>query len=121
MVFKALDLDSRSTADPSQLLEYHMAGKEGEEDMYVNDLEPPAFACIPELRTLKDRLGGLGFDVVSMSGSGTSLFCIGEPTNLSEGEAWPECITKEDGSFPFPVRVFKTKFIQREEGAWYRP
>ena len=82
----------------------------------MNDLEPPAFSLIPELKELKDRLLGYGFGSVMMSGSGTSLFCLGEPD--ASVVSWPTDLV-EDGSLPWPVRVFKTSFMNRPDGAWY--
>lgn len=45
---------------------------------YFNDLEKPAFEIKPELRELKKELLHFGFEVVLMSGSGSSFFCLGE-------------------------------------------
>jgi len=117
-VFKALDLDSRSTADPLSLLGLHTTGAEGSGlDKFVNDLEPPAFACVPDLARLKEKLEkGYGFPVVSMSGSGTSIFCMGQPA--SGGDGWQEEL-EADESFPWPIKVFRTAFLNRPEGEWY--
>lgn len=117
-VFRALDLSARSSADPLFLLGLHTTGAAGP-DKHVNDLEKPAFQCVPALAALKRRLGaddpdGVGFPVVSMSGSGTSLFCLGEPTVAD----WAERINAE-GAFPWPVKVFKTAFLNRSPGSWY--
>jgi 4-diphosphocytidyl-2-C-methyl-D-erythritol kinase len=45
---------------------------------YFNDLEKPAFEIKPELQQLKSVLLKNGFEVVLMSGSGSSFFCIGK-------------------------------------------
>ena len=128
-VFKALDLDSRSTVDPLGLLGLHTMNADGD-DKYVNDLEPPAFACLPDLKRLKDVLaagpestevgagGGLGFPVVSMSGSGTSIFCFGEPATGEDQATWAAKLS-EEGRFPWPIKVFKTSFLNRKPGEWY--
>mmetsp|Transcript_42203 Transcript_42203/g.112642 ORF Transcript_42203/g.112642 Transcript_42203/m.112642 type:complete len:458 (-) Transcript_42203:32-1405(-) len=121
-VFKALassewangGVDTRSTMDPKALLGMHVDPSDTSIEKYVNDLEPPAFECLPDLKALKERLLGYGFDAVMMSGSGTSLFCTGEP-NV---EGWPEVVT-EDASLPWPVRVFKTSFLNRPADSWY--
>lgn len=59
-VFKALDLNALSKEDPRHLLESFTtklrAGQPVPPHHYVNDLEPPAFTCIPELKTIKQRL-----------------------------------------------------------------
>lgn len=127
-VFKALDLDSRSTSDPLGLLELHTKSTDGA-DKYVNDLEPPAFSCIPDLARLKEVLaasvdsdavdgGGLGFPVVSMSGSGTSIFCLGEPATGEDQATWAARLS-EEGRFPWPIRVFKADYLNRQPGEWY--
>ncbi len=41
-------------------------------------LEPAAFRALPELSNIKEQLCKLGFDHVSMSGSGTSFICYGD-------------------------------------------
>ena len=46
---------------------------------YVNDLEPPAFTLLPLLKDLRDDLVKLGFKAVMMSGSGSTIFCMGMP------------------------------------------
>lgn len=115
-VFQALDLDTRSTADPLDLLDLHTKQESGT-DKFVNDLEPPAFTCLPDLKALKERLVDYGFDVVSMSGSGTSLFCMGEPDPAKIAN-WPADLV-DDKSLPWPVRVFKTEFINRPADEWY--
>jgi 4-diphosphocytidyl-2-C-methyl-D-erythritol kinase len=62
-VFQALDLAGRSTADPLSLLGLHTTGAAGA-DKHVNDLEPPAFAVVPELAALKAFLVTCGFKTV---------------------------------------------------------
>lgn len=47
-IFKALDLDGRSTADPLALME-RIKGEGCADDICVNDLEAPAFSELPEL------------------------------------------------------------------------
>ena len=123
-VFKALDLDSRSTKDPLNLLGLHTMNADGDEK-YVNDLQPPAFSCLPDLARLKDVLestdadaGGVGFPVVSMSGSGTSIFCLGEPSTGEDQDSWAARLS-EEGRFPWPIKVFKASFLNRKEGSWY--
>ena len=87
---------------------------------YVNDLEKPAFSVIPELAALREKLTGLGFPVVSMSGSGTSIFCLGEPSaEAASGDDWAAEL-EAGGEFPWPIRVFKTEFLSRPSTeCWY--
>lgn len=76
----------------------------------VNDLEPPAFAALPELAALKDRLlAEERFEAVFMSGSGSTICCMGS-------DEAPEWIAGEEGVDSWPCRL-----ITREEGSWYQP
>jgi 4-diphosphocytidyl-2-C-methyl-D-erythritol kinase len=113
-VFKALEYDKLSALDPQKtLLPAFLKGVDQvSDDMFINDLEYPAFKCVPELKELKDELLQVkGFDHVMMSGSGTSIFCLGEPENL------------EDFKLRFSERenlqVFFSEFISRAEGTWF--
>ena len=111
-VFKALDLDSRSAEAPEALLAGFVEGGVAGGRL-VNDLEPPAFACLPSLRDLKAALlEEHGFERAMMSGSGTSIFALGEPGDAAALEAFAE----ERGLF-----LAKTTFINREAGSedWY--
>ena len=113
-VFKALDYDQLSAEDPEALRDAFLG--EGvvsiDDRFYVNDLEQPAFDSLPELKALKDELLGVdGFDHVMMSGSGTSIYCIGEPADMDSFMA------EFDGREG--VSVFNTEFINRGEGCWF--
>lgn len=79
-VFQAMDYGLLSPADPGLLLASFLeSGAAAPGGSYVNDLEEPAFRLLPELKDLRDRIVATGrFRVVRMSGSGTSLFCVGE-------------------------------------------
>lgn len=59
-MFKALDLNKLSKEDPRFLLDSFTArmgkGEPVPPAHFVNDLEPPAFQCIPDLKKIKDRL-----------------------------------------------------------------
>jgi len=113
-VFRALDYSKLSATDPEELLgrfreEGVMTGWEN----YVNDLEAPAFSVMPALADLKEELVAAGFDRVLMSGSGSSIFCIGKP---SEGDTFFERFgARKD------VDVFPTYFINRGDGVgdWF--
>eukprot|EP00667_Euglena_gracilis_P010210 EG_transcript_10380 len=88
-VFRALDLAALSPADPQDLLAKFQAAvptvASAPSDAFVNDLEQPAFALVPELGVLRDELRGCGFPHVFMSGSGTSIVALGEPTGPLTG------------------------------------
>jgi 4-diphosphocytidyl-2-C-methyl-D-erythritol kinase len=71
---------------------------------YFNDLEGPAFQLKPELKELKDSLLQKGFETVLMSGSGSSLFCMGQGRVLLKDE----------------IQSFAARFINRQPHEWYK-
>ncbi len=116
-VFKALNYDELSTLDPDQVLLPAFLNADGVETVssenYINDLEPPAFRCVPELGELKKELQAVqGFKHVMMSGSGTSIFCLGEPVDREQ--FLQQFGTRDD------LKVFFAEFINREEGEWFQ-
>jgi len=116
-VFKALDYDELSKLDPAEVLLPAFLHSDGVEnvsrDYYINDLEPPAFRCVPELGKLKEELRQVkGFQHVMMSGSGTSIFCLGEPEDRAAFET--SFGSRED------LKVFFTEFINRGDGEWFQ-
>ena len=113
-VFRALDYDLLSDLDADEtLLPSFLKGVDKVPDEYfVNDLEPPAFKCLPELKALKEELLNVaGFDHVMMSGSGTSIYCLGEPENADE--------FKKDFGSREDLQIFFSEFIDRPESVWY--
>jgi len=115
-VFKALEYDKLSEADPQSLLDDFCNTKNIEDvslDSYVNDLELPAFKVVKELKELKDELLEVdGFEKrVMMSGSGTSIFCIGEPTDQ---ESFDEKFKSRDD-----LLVVQSEFISRGADGWF--
>lgn len=119
-VFKALDLASRSTADPLELSAGLRKLGKGSRELCVNDLEPPAFSIMPELEEVKERLAReAGVAASFMTGSGSTVVALGSgggggreplspPPWLLEGEEYR-------GWFSSPARL-----IAREQGEWYR-
>ncbi|KAL4856745.1 Isocitrate lyase [Chlorella vulgaris] len=109
-IFKALDLDRRSTADPRQLLA-RLAAEGATQELTVNDLEQPAFDRLPELLQLKQQLQAEGscYSSVFMTGSGSTIVCVGSdsiPSFLSDA--------RYTGMFVSPAR-----FITRQRGEWF--
>jgi homoserine kinase len=111
-------LNNLSKEDPRALLASFTtklgAGQPVPPQDYVNDLEPPAFSCIPRLKEIKDALLAKGFTCVMMSGSGTSIFAMGPvpPQGFD-----PAAFARE-----MEVDVWATRFTGRPEGdskAWY--
>ncbi|KAG5185895.1 4-diphosphocytidyl-2c-methyl-d-erythritol kinase [Tribonema minus] len=112
MVFKHLDYNELSSEDPLELLKsFQDKGIEGA--TYLNDLEPPAFKALPMLKQMKQDMQAAGFKVVLMSGSGTTLFALGDPADRD----WPIVFTRKWG-----CNIWRTEFINRPEGEhlWYR-
>jgi 4-diphosphocytidyl-2-C-methyl-D-erythritol kinase len=114
MVFKALDYNQLSTRDPEELRDTFLSQGVVNIDntYYINDLEQPAFDCLPELKALKEELSCVdGFHHVMMSGSGTSIYCIGEPKDM---KSFMSTFDERVG-----ISVFNTEFINREDGKWF--
>jgi 4-diphosphocytidyl-2-C-methyl-D-erythritol kinase len=113
-VFKAMEYDKLSDLDPENtLLPSFLKGVDQvPAEYFVNDLEDPAFKCLPELRELKEELVDVaGFDHVMMSGSGTSIFCLGQPDDM---EGFQKRFAERDG-----LQVFFSEFISRPDGVWF--
>lgn len=98
-VFQQLKSDEIIQKDPETILQNYYLGKPD----YHNDLEAAAIRAEPELATLKNLLKQGGFETVVMTGSGTSLFCLGNGTIPS----WPQLLSK------------KVSFLRRPEDEWY--
>lgn len=91
-IFKALNLSPGEIfdgLDPEELLA--LLQKNGPSNTNcVNDLQPPAFSQLPRLDSLKKRLISSGlYQAVFMTGSGSTLVCIGSeelPSFLEDDE-----------------------------------
>ena len=140
-VFQALNYDELSTLNADDVLLPSFVGnnnknnnttKEGSsgstssimdqvpKEYFVNDLEPPAFRCIPELQQLKEELLSVpGFFHVMMSGSGTSIFCLGEPTNQKDFIQQMETYQERHNSTMAVQTYYFTEFLSRSPNEWY--
>lgn len=114
-IFKGLGLSpgqEMDGADPEAILKEITDSGALAQGSCVNDLEAPAFAALPELAALKDKLREDGrFKSVFMSGSGSTIVGFGSdepPAWLSEGEY-------------ADLFVGKCRLMTREEGEWYKP
>jgi len=115
-IFKGLALSPGQDLDGEDPLKLLGSFRESVGDApYVNDLEPPAFDLRPELRALRDELATLGFDAVMMSGSGSTVFCIGEPDEAVRSTWQAEIASK------YEAQVFAERFCMRpaDEKLWY--
>lgn len=109
-IFKALDLDRRSTTDPLELLSGMQTSGSIAQSMCVNDLEQPAFDTLPELLALKQKLLDTGaYQSVFMTGSGSTIVCVGS-------DEVPRFVSDDESLFYSPTRL-----ITREKGGWYEP
>lgn len=116
-VFKALGLspgDKLAGPDPREMLARFQEGVLGAP--YLNDLEPPAFEVAPELKSLRDDLTDFGFEHVLMSGSGSTIFCVGSPAE-SAASTWQESLTAKHPG----IQIFDQAFCGRpeDEKLWY--
>lgn len=108
-IFKNLDLDRRSTADPRDLLS-RLYSEGATQELVVNDLEAPAFSKLPQLASLKERLQNEGmYDSVFMTGSGSTIVAMGS----DKKPAWLDEPQYSD-LFVRPARL-----ITRSSDAWY--
>lgn len=95
LVYSRLDLSTLPQRDPLNVLHHFKANPQ-----YFNDLEEAAFRVLPELSVYKHSLLSQGFEMVLLSGSGSSFFCFGSPS--------------------LPIKNTKAvHFVQRTEGTWY--
>jgi 4-diphosphocytidyl-2-C-methyl-D-erythritol kinase len=113
-VFQNLGLDrgdpGPSGPEPEDLLAALKDGKPGLTDVYVNDLAAPAFRVFPKLQELADDLARV-FPVVQLSGSGSTLFALGAPSEAG----WQDTIRAK-----YDVDIFEERFCNRlSEKRWY--
>ena len=103
----------RNDLEPEALLDDFKTNGVIDATSYINDLEPPAFVNLPELEDLKGELLEVdGFSHVLMSGSGTSIFCIGQPTD--------KFAFQEKFGGRADLKVFFSEFINRpDDSTWY--
>lgn len=75
-VFRQLQLSKLNNVhqDPLQALRGFLIGKPS----YFNDLEGAAFEALPLLSSLKQSLIDSGFHTVTMTGTGSGFFCLGQ-------------------------------------------
>lgn len=98
-VFQNLKISQLNPKDPKAALASFFTGS----PLYFNDLEITAFELMPELASLKNKLMGLGFSTVLMTGTGSSFFCLGE----GDEPSFRDCQT------------YRSTYINREFGSWY--
>ncbi|CCB86536.1 4-diphosphocytidyl-2-C-methyl-D-erythritol kinase [Parachlamydia acanthamoebae UV-7] len=100
-IYGQLDLNDTCKENSERLL--HSFMYPNQIPLLVNDLEKPAFGCLPQLEDLKRQLQRSGFKSVLMSGSGSAFFCLGQ----SEKE------------LPTDLFSCQTSFVNRSAENWY--
>ena len=98
-VFGKLNVSQLPNRDPEAALSTFYQTKHH----YFNDLEYPVFEMLPELAKLKEKLLVSGFNAVSMTGTGSSFFCMGD----GDLSGLSECM------------LFKSAFVNRSPNSWY--
>jgi 4-diphosphocytidyl-2-C-methyl-D-erythritol kinase len=98
LVYKETCVEELSSKDPrASLIGY---------PQFYNDLETASFRLEPRLLDYRTRLEQMGFELVTMTGSGTAFFCIGGYPNINfQGD--PD------------LQMIPFRSIQRSEEAWY--
>ncbi|HSX38195.1 MAG TPA: 4-(cytidine 5'-diphospho)-2-C-methyl-D-erythritol kinase [Chlamydiales bacterium] len=83
--------------------------------LFYNDLEPAAFRIEPRLRLFHSHLKQMGFDAVTMTGSGTAFMC---QVNIPKGQILNHFGYK---TLPQFQSFLPFRSIQRAENSWYIP
>lgn len=90
------------------------------QNMFVNDLEIPAFFLLKKIKYLKDFLASQNmFDVVTMSGSGSSLFAITKNNENLNPNKIKELIKQAEKNFNINIKVYSCEVIRKYENSWY--
>lgn len=120
LVFKTLNLNNLHPIRPWQVLKvFREKGPlhAAKNDMLINDLEPPAFTCLPSLSELKAKVSQLdGVDGAMMSGSGTSVFTVG-----LKGSFFAEKIVKKmQEEYPL-LKIYTCRLVNKKDDIkyWY--
>jgi 4-diphosphocytidyl-2-C-methyl-D-erythritol kinase len=98
-VYDAVKVNALQKRDPHKDLNQYLKGM----NVHYNDLENSAFELQPYLKDLKMYLSVKGFKNVTMTGSGSALFCIGSDNPPSFQDH----------------HVFKASYVRRAPEAWY--
>ena len=97
-VYRETRVEELSLQDPRDSLR--------EYPRFYNDLESAAIRLEPRLQDFRSKLKQMGFETVTMTGSGTAFFCTGGCSNISSQ------IESDLPLIPF-------RSIQRSDASWY--
>lgn len=100
LVYKHCQPEKFQKRNPRDFLQQILKGRAA----FFNDLEIPAFQLMPSLQLLKEKLLSLGFSSVTMTGSGTAFFCLGDRKLAPVLEG---------------IQFIPTQYLNRPEGKWY--
>ncbi|NGX42728.1 MAG: 4-diphosphocytidyl-2-C-methyl-D-erythritol kinase [Chlamydiae bacterium] len=100
-IYNRMRIEELEERDHEAALESILQG----ESRYFNDLEEPAFAIYPKLAAIKEKMIDAGFKTVTMTGSGSALFCTGD----SKPPQTPD------------IRSYATAFLNRSDNEWFKP
>ncbi|SCN60814.1 4-diphosphocytidyl-2-C-methyl-D-erythritol kinase, putative [Plasmodium chabaudi chabaudi] len=90
------------------------------QNMFVNDLELPAFFLLKKLKSLKEFIASQNmFDVVAMSGSGSSLFGITKNNENLDHNKIKELIKQAEKNLNINIKVYSCEVIRKNENSWY--
>lgn len=99
LVYQHTQVEMLEPRDPKLALSSFTNGS----PMWFNDLEQASFKLAPRLASLKQELIEHGFEIATMTGSGTGFICLGRETAPK--------IAKVD--------FYSVEFIQRRQEEWY--
>lgn len=111
-VYKKFSMDNVSDRNPEDLLR-EITDNGISQTVCINDLERPAFAVLPTLKALKERVLAASrgrYQAVFMSGSGSTIVGVGDSQP-------PQFIYDEDKYSD--VFVSEAYFLTRKENEWY--
>lgn len=98
-VFQECRVNESSSLDPGKIVE----GFAEDRFQFVNDLEPAALRLYPTLEITRDKLVGLGFRDVFMTGSGSSFVGVNPPV----------------GAIPDDLGLVEAKLISKNKNKWW--
>lgn len=98
-VFRQLNLQQLMPVNPQHVISQLYQGQPA----YHNDLQNPAFLALPLLQDLATTLRLQGYESITLSGSGSALYCF--------GGSRPPSIPK--------TQSYAARFINRLADSWY--
>jgi len=119
-IFKGLGLEPGEAppgAEPRELMA-RLADEGPSDELCINDLEPPALEVVPRIAQIKEDLKAMAeaegkpYDAVFMSGSGSTVVCMGR-------DDAPEAFLSDPRNAD--LFIAPTRLIARKRGVWFAP